>query len=296
MFTLILLLNIGFLLLLTQQVECDSLKKELDDARKQLEEATKKAKSKDDEISRLKSKLNAAESSMATALSEFGTGKAEFEREKIGLESQIQELKIELTESKKKADLFTALSTKLVDPGTNEQFRCPVFQNNGIIRSLGEIISIWVKDSSIGQCSVFRLFQCPILQNFTTISNLPIVDAFLKVAEVSGIDVSMPISIWFKDSGGKFIEFSFNEKLELIARLCSAYNRRIEASGPPEQRSVSVSGKSFIISMRFQKKQDSDSKYLLECFGISNDGSGKVDINVKLASGWVHPFIDADIS
>ena len=279
------------------QAQCESLRYGLETTRKDLEDAKSAVELKETEVRELKSKLSSANSDMAAALAEFSGHKEEFEKEKADLETKLQETKAHLLETKRKSEQFTALSALFVDPVTREQQLCPIIQNNGVIRSLGEIISIWLKEVNMGQSSTFRMFQCPVLQNFTTISPFPIVDAFLKLAGSSGVDVSLPLFFWFKDTAnnGAIVRFSFHEQLELIARLCGAYSKRNDASRPPEQRSVSVAGILVTISMRVVLNEQS-SKYYVECFGSCNDGRGSVCIGVKLIAGWIHPFVDMEFT
>jgi hypothetical protein len=297
------------------QDQCASLKSELETTRKCLENAARTIDLKENEIAELKTKLQTANSDMASALSEFSSHKEGFDKEKSDLETKLQEAKAKLAETTLKADRFTALSAMFfVDPVTNEPHLCPIIQNNGVIRSLGEIISIWSKQASMGQSSTFRMFQCPVNQSYTTISPFPIVDALLKLAELSGVDVSLPLYFWFKDSaaaaaaetatggGGNnnnkknaVVRFSFHEQLELIARLCEAYSRRNDTSRPPEQRSVSVAGIVLTISMRVLLNEQS-SKYYIEIFGSCNDGRGSVCIGVRLITGWIHPFVDLEFT
>ena len=268
----------------------ESVKSELEISKKNAENAIETVGAKDGEIEELNSKLKKAQTEVASSLSEFSDVKADFEKLKSELHVKIQTLEVELAKVKKNSDLFDSLSAVFVDPVSKNRLRCPIIQNNGIIRSFSEIICIWVKEANMGQSNTFRMYPCPVNRNFTTISPFPIVDSFSKLALLSGVDVSIPMSFWFKGIEGVFVEFSFHEQLELISRLCGAYSQRNDFSKPPEQRCVSVAGMSFVVSIRFIAQEGS--KHLLECFGICNNGKGKIDIIVRFDADWVHPFSD----
>lgn len=210
-------------------------------------------------------------------------------KEISGMDEKLKTLAAELLASKQKSDRFTS---EFIDPETNEQLKCPVIQTNGVIRSLTGIINLWLKEPSMGQSNAFRMFQCPVQKNFTMIASFPVVDAFLKLVGSLAVDISLPVVFSFKDSNDNWNEFSFHEQLELIARLCDVYNQRTNSTKPPEQRNVSVGGISFLISMH--SVSSGKHSYRLDCFGINNDGGGKVCIKVSFSAGWVHPFVGMD--
>ncbi len=254
--------------------------------------ASNELESKEKEISLLKETVKTLN---ASKTSEIDSLKEQHTREQSDLILRVQALEAELVKSKQDSSLFTAMVSKFTDPVTNAKHKCPVIQANGVIRSLSEIISVWLKDLNMGQSNAFRMFQCPVLKNFTMIASFPIVDSFLKVAESLMVDVSPPIVFVFKKDSlvDSWVEFSFHEQLELIARLCDVYNQRKNAATQPEQRNVSVGGMSFLISMHAVAH---GKRYRLQCFGINNNGGGKVDIRVSFSPGWVHPFTDMDFS
>ena len=252
--------------------------------------------SKEKEISRLKEEFEALSISKASEIKNF---EKKLTDENGAFCLQIKVLEEKLIESEKDSARFAGMVSKFTDPVTNEQYQCPVIQTNGVIRSLDGIIRIWLGESNMGHSNVFRMFQCPILKNFTMIASFPVVDAFLGLAKSMAVDISPPMTFKFKDSSDSWTEFSFHEQLELIARLCDVYNQRTDAARPPEQRNVSVNGMSFLISMRAvaQEEEHEEGKFRLECFGINNNnagkgGGGKVDIKVSFGPGWVHPFVD----
>ncbi len=249
--------------------------------------------SKVKEISGLEEKLSKLNVSMASALSEFGGRQAEFNRERSSLDLRISGLEADLLESKKGSQSLSAMQQLFVDPVSNEVFKCPVMQGNGVARSFGAVIDLWLNESNMGQSNVFRMFQCPVQRNFTMIAPFPIVDHFIRLAVTVGVDVSPPVLFHFKGVGGSWTEFSFHEQLELIVRLCEVYNRRKIPNNPPEQRNVSMGGVSFLITMR-SVCVDGGS-FRLECFGINSVGGGKVDIKVTFHQGWTHPFTDMEM-
>ena len=246
--------------------------------------------SKEKEILKLKEDLEALSTSKASEIKNF---EKKLTDQDGAFCLQIKALEEKLIDSEKDSARFAGMVSKFTDPVTNEQYQCPVIQTNGVIRSLDGIIRIWLGESNMGHSNVFRMFQCPILKNFTMIASFPVVDAFLGLAESMAVDISPPMTFKFKDSGDSWTEFSFHEQLELIARLCDVYNQRIDTARPPEQRNVSVNGMSFLISMRAVAQEEEGGKFSLECFGINNSGKGgKVDIKVSFGLGWVHPFVD----
>ena len=66
---------------------------------------------------------------------------------------------------------------------------------------------------------------------------------FMKLARSAGVDTTSPIVFFYQDVGGAWVEFSFNEQLELIARL---YRDREKAERYPEQRNVSMNGEGLL--------------------------------------------------
>lgn len=231
--------------------------------------------------------------SMASALSEYVGIQEEFNREKSVLNQRISGLEADLLESKKGAQSLSAMQQMLVDPVSNEALKCPVMQGNGVVRSFGAVMDLWLNESNMGQSNVFRMFQCPVLRNFTMIAPFPIVDHFIRLAVTMGVDVSPPVLFHFKDSSDSWIEFSFHEQLELSVRLCEVYNRRKSPNAPSEQRNVSVGGMSFMITMRSVSVDGGGCR--LECFGLNSVGGGKVNIKVTFHQGWTHPFTDMEM-
>jgi hypothetical protein len=264
-----------------------SLEQELTSLKQQLLETEA---SKVREISDLESKLSQSKTAIASALSEFGEAQEEFIREKSVLNQRISGLEADLLESKTG---LSAMQQMLVDPVSNEALKCPVMQGNGVVRSFGSVIDLWLNESNMGQSNVFRMFQCPVLKNFTMIAPFPIVDHFIRLAVTMGVDVSPPVLFHFKDSSDSWTEFSFHEQLELSVRLCEVYNRRKSPNSPPEQRNVSVGGMSFMITMRSVSVDGGACR--LECFGLNSVGGGKVDIKVTFHQGWTHPFTDMEM-
>jgi hypothetical protein len=232
--------------------------------------------------------------SVASALSEYTGIREEFNREKSVLDQRISGLEADLLESKKGTQSLSAMQQLFVDPVSNEVFKCPVMQGNGVVRSFGAVIDLWLNESNMGQSNVFRMFQCPVQRNFTMIAPFPIVDHFIRLAVTVGVDVSPPVLFHFKGFDGAWTEFSFHEQLELIVRLCEVYNRRKVPNNPPEQRNVSVGGMSFLITMRSVDAGEGGG-FRLECFGINSVGGGKVDIKVTFHQGWTHPFTDMEM-
>jgi hypothetical protein len=241
-------------------------------------------------ISELEEKLSKSNVALASALSEFGGDREEFINEKSVLGQRISGLEADLLESKKS---LSAMQQMLVDPVSKEELKCPVMQGNGVVRSFGAVMDLWLNESNMGQSNVFRMFQCPVLRNFTMIAPFPIVDHFIRLAVTMGVDVSPPVLFHFKDSSDSWTEFSFHEQLELSVRLCEVYNRRKSPNSPPEQRNVSVGGMSFMITMRSVSVDGGACR--LECFGLNSVGGGKVDIKVTFHQGWTHPFTDMEM-
>jgi hypothetical protein len=240
-------------------------------------------------LSEIKERMKKMEASLKSEMDDLTK---RYSREKTDLGSRIQGLESELAESRKHSERYALMSSKFTDPVSNEPFKCPLIQTNGVIRSFSEIIGVWLNESNMCQSNAFRMFQCPVLKNFTMIASFPVLDAFLNMASSMQVDITLPVVFLFKDSTDSWIEFSFHEQLELIARLCDVYSQRSNGTRPPEQRNVSVNGMSFLISMQAAAVHGSTSRF--ECFGVNNNGGGKVDIKVSFNPEWVHPFVGMD--
>jgi hypothetical protein len=240
-------------------------------------------------IADLNVKLNSAKAETASTLSEFSDNREEFDSKVSSLALQIKLLEASLLDSRKTADLYASTMARLVDPVTGVQHRCPVIQNNGVIRSLGAVIDIWVKESDMGQSNAFRMFSCPVTREFVILSPIPIVNALMKLAGAAGVNTRLPIVFMHKGMDGAWAEFSFHEQLELIARLCSVYKDRKDPTKPPAQLSIPAG----LILMRSVVY---GAGVRLECFGMQNDGKGKVEIKLVFDPEWAHPFIDMDFA
>jgi hypothetical protein len=246
----------------------------------------KELQSQEAVITELKMKLNKAESETATAHSEFGYLQTGFDREKSELELRIETLETSLAESQRFANLHAFTVARFMDPVTGVQHRCPLIQSNGVIQSLGAVIEAWVQEPDMG-AHAFRMFKCSVTKSFSMISPFPILNTFMKLARSAGVDTTTPIVFFYQDVGA-WVEFPFHEQLELIARLCSVYRDRENAERHPGQQNVSMNGGgSASILMRAVAEGGG---FRLECFGMQNDGSGKVDIKTVFDPSWVHPF------
>ena len=224
----------------------------------------KEVEFRDAVIADLKVKLNSAKAETASARSEF-------------------------SDSREKADLCASTMAQFVDPVTGIQHRCPVIQNNGVIRSLGAVIDIWVKECEWGQSNASRTFFCPVTRNYVLLSPFSIVNAVMKVAGAAGVNTTSPIAFVHKGVDGSWAEFSFHEQLELIARLCSVYKDRKDPTRPPEQLHVTIPGGPILILMRLVV---CGAGFRLQCFGMRD--KGKVEIKLVFDPQWTHPFVDMD--
>lgn len=275
------------------------LQKENKSLHSQLSEIQANLKSKETETAKIGDQLKSAEKEIAelnekikvlgaSKDSEISEMKKNLDKQRADHDLRIKQLEVDLREV---SERLASVMSNFTDPVTKEPHQCPVIQTNGVIRSLSGIIEIWLKESNMGQSNAFRMFKCPVQQNFTMIASFPIVDSILKLAGYLKLDVSLPISFLYKAADDSWAEFSFHEQLELIARLCDVYHQRANSTKPPEQRNVSVGGMSFLISMHAITK---GKKSRLECFGIQNNGNGKVEIKVNFRAGWDHPFVDME--
>lgn len=188
----------------------------------------------------------------------------------------------------------TALREKFSDPVTKVTLKCPVVQNNGVIRSLVEIIKIWLKETDLGPSNAFRMYRCPVLGGISMIAPVQIIETFMMFASSTGIEVELPVKFSYMWEDGPWVCFPFHEQLELIARLCSVYSQRKNQARPPEQRNVAIGDLSFMIIMR---AVECGSGFKLECHGFNNNGSGgRMSIKAVFEEGWHHPFDDMDFS
>ena len=250
---------------------------------------TREMECRDAVVADLKVKLTAAKAETASAMSEFGEQDDEDVSKISALQLEADLLRIGLCELRKKYDLYMA---QFVDPGTGVQLRCPVIQNNGVVRSLGSVIDIWAKASDMGQSHAFRMFSCPITRSFVLLSSpSPIVDTVMKLAGAAGVDKTSPIVFKYKGVDGVWAEFPFDEQLELIARLCSVYKDHKNPMRPPEQLISTIPSGSIMILMRSVVCW---AGFRLECFGVQNDGQGRVEIKLVFDPEWTHPFVDMD--
>ena len=241
------------------------------------------------EVVSLKNRLE--ESSKTSA--ELQACKNTFEMEKVGLSESIVSLQKTVADLQKQADGFKLLESKFVDPVTHEKHICPVMQNNGVIRSLPEIIDIWLKEPDLGQSNAFRMFQCPVLRSFSMVSPFQIVETILNLAATVGVKTSSPVLFQFKQADESWMEFPLHEQFELIARLCTVYSQRKNEARPPEQRNISVAGMSFMLVMRAVACGEG---HRFECYGVNNRDKTRVDIRPMFEQGWDHPFNDMDFS
>jgi hypothetical protein len=232
------------------------------------------------EIESLKRQL--AESSLASLAC-----KNAFEKEKADLSESIVSLQKAVSDLQKQADGFKLLESKFVDPVTHMKHVCPVIQNNGVIRSLPEIINMWLKEPDLGQSNAFRMFQCPVLGNFSMVSPFQIVETVMNLAAAVGVKISSPVVFHFKRADDSWLEFPLHEQFELIARLCTVYSQRKNEARPPEQRNITVAGVSFMLVMRAVACAG---VHRFECYGIDNRDKSRVDIKPVFEQGWDHPF------
>jgi hypothetical protein len=187
------------------------------------------------------------------------------------------------------AELHASVLAQFMDPATGVQRRCPLIQNNGVIQALGDVIRVWAQEPEImGQSSAFRMFTCPVTKAFATISPFPVIDSLMKLAASAGIDTTSPVVFRYKGLGGAWIEFAFNEQLELIARLCSVYRDREKANLQPEARSFSIPEIGSVVIL-MKAVAEGGHGFRLNCVGMSIDGS-KVEITTVFDPSWVHPF------
>jgi len=242
------------------------------------------------ELSQINSALAAHESEVKRMGKEVEFRDAVIADLKVKLNSAKAPARSDFSDSREKADLYMA---QFVDPVTGIQHRCPVIQNNGVIRSLGAVIDIWVKESDMGQSNAFRTFFCPVTRNYVLLPPFRIVNAVMKLAGAAGVDTTSPIAFVHKGVDGSWAEFSFHEQLELIARLCSVYKDRKDPTRLPEQRHVTIPGGPILILMR---SVVCGAGFRLECFGMRNDGKGKVEIKLVFDPQWTHPFVDMDFA
>jgi hypothetical protein len=240
-------------------------------------------------IEELRNKLSRTSTEIASALAEFSGHRSSLEQEIAELKLQIKATDDSLVDLHKKADVCASVLAKFSDPVTGVKRRCPLIQNNGVVQSLEVLIGVWVKEPDMGQSHAFRMFNCPVTNTFAMISPVPILDAFLKVASSAGIDTTLPVVFHYKTVDDTWVEFSFHEQLELIARLCSIYRDRHNAERLPEQRSVSIQGEGAVVILMRSVAMGMNG-FKLECFGMRNDGSGRMEINVVIDSDWSHPF------
>ena len=224
------------------------------------------------------------------------------------MDNRIMSLETELNDMKQKSNLVAEILSDQVDPISKIQYRCPVIQNNGIVRSLEGVIQIWSSGPDMNT-HAYRMFKCPVTHNFAVIAAFPIVDAFLKFERALGINTDPPLAFEFKVSiisivlvagitnhsdqaaGRGWTTYSFNEQLELIARLCNVYCNRNIASTPPEQLTTSVAGLSCMVTMRAVAN---GSRWDLQCHGVQASNGERVEIRVVFDSSWTNPFTDMD--
>jgi hypothetical protein len=245
--------------------------------------------SRDSSIADLNLQLSQSKAETAAALSEFGVLQETFGREKSALELRVAQSEGGLRELERKADLHSSVLARLTDPVTGVPHRCPLIQTNGVVQSFDTMIRAWIKEPDIGQSHACRMFTCPVSKSLTMISPFLILDGFIKLAGSAGIDTSSPITFLYKKDDA-WIEFSFHEQLELIARLCSVYRDRQIGDRLPEQRGVSIPGCGAVLILLRAIALGGD-RFRLECCCIHNDGSGgRVEIKTVMDPDWENPF------
>lgn len=245
------------------------------------------------EVVSLKGKLVESSKSSASSLAELQKCKNLFEKEKAELSGSIATLQETVSGLQVQADGFKLLESKFVDPVTQSKHVCPVIQTNGVIRSLPEIVDIWLKEPDLGQSNAFRMFQCPVLKNFSMVAPFQVVETVMSLASTVGVNSVPPVLFQFKQTDDSWLEFPLHEQLELIARLCTVYSQRKNEARPPEQRNVTVVGMSFVLLMRAVVHGKG---HQFECYGVNNRGGNRVDIKIVFQQGWSHPFEDMDFA
>ncbi len=256
-------------------------------------ETKQKADAVSAELEGCKESLKESKQRTEAACNELSEFRKNSEIEVAKLKSSIESYRSMADEYQKHTEKVKVLVDRFNDPITNEKLRCPIIQNNGVVRSLSSIVNIWLNEIDLGQSNAFRMYQCPVLKSFSMIAPFQIVETFMSLAASVGVEIDLPVKFSFKQDDDSWKEFPFHEQLELIARLCTIYGQRKNSGRPPEQRNMSIGEMSFMILMRACAH---GTGFRLECYGVKNKGGGRVDVKLSFEDGWVCPFVDMDFS
>jgi hypothetical protein len=284
------------------------MKKENGDLKVKIKEVGVQLKNKEEEYNELVKALEISKSEVAALKVQLDGIKQNLEKElkeekeKSGKEvsdltTRLESLKTVMSEFQLKANQITILFEKFSDPVTKEKHKCPVVQTNGVIRSLTEIIKIWLREADLGPSNAFRMYQCPVLGGFSMIAPFQIIQNYMTLASAVGINVDLPVKFSYKQEkdGSVWVDFPFHEQLELIARFCSVYSHRRNQARPPEQRNVSIGDLSFMIVMT-AVACGTGFKMDFNVYNNSDGKGGRILVKVIFEAGWHHPFDDMGFS
>jgi hypothetical protein len=125
------------------------------------------------------------------------------------------------------AQLTSQPGAPFYDSNTRAAMACPLLQSNGYIIPFKSIITQWFSSASPSDGYVHRNYICPVMQQPTNIASLAIQDKIRHVAQHTGLNIESPLNFSYMSDDGQWIEFSFHDQLNILAKLCTVQNMQI---------------------------------------------------------------------
>ncbi len=185
------------------------------------------------EINTLKIRVNEGDRNVASANQEKFVLIAELSLTKATLsesEKRLIEVSKEVNTMHTKSMQLTSLpGAPFYDPNTRSAIECPILQSNGHIVPYRTLITQWFQSPNPEDGYIHRTYICSIMRQPTTIASLCTQDRIRSIAKHAGIDTNPPIKFIYS-SGHEWIEFSFQDQLSIMAKLCTIQTMQVMES------------------------------------------------------------------
>jgi hypothetical protein len=143
-------------------------------------------------------------------------------------EQRLETTKASLSSSRTiQAQLTSQPGAPFYDSSTRAAMACPLLQSNGYIIPFKSIVTQWFAAAGPSDGYVHRTYICPVMQQPTNIASLAIQDRIRHIAQHAGLNIESPISFSYISDDGQWIEFSFNDQLNILAKLCTVQTMQI---------------------------------------------------------------------
>jgi hypothetical protein len=146
----------------------------------------------------------------------------------IEIEQRLETTMASLTASRTiQAQLTSQPGAPFYDSNTRSAMACPLLQSNGYIIPFKSIITQWFAAAGPSDGYVHRTYICPVMQQPTNIASLAIQDRIRHIAQHTGLNIESPLNFSYMSDDGQWIEFSFNDQLNILAKLCTVQTMQI---------------------------------------------------------------------